>query len=949
MNIHPLHPAPELTDSGRWHIHEKELGRAIRIMTAVLNRVLESQGSGWASRQAECLQKSYASLKRDGSRSRLRKIRELIDTMNPGELSQLIRVFNLYFSLLNIVEESVSLQQRREHGEHDSSPLPGSFHDTFRQLKNQGIQADQLRQVFSGLLYQPVMTAHPTEAKRRIIKSILRNIFLSQEQILRAGHRTAERKKALARMQQQVQVLWQTDEVRAKSMGVEDEIDTGLYFFTLSLFDAITRTYRHMDQALHDIYGQDGIQKLVLPSFIRFGSWIGGDRDGNPNVTAGTTEQALLMQAQTVFQEYIRRIDALRSQLCHSTGLASFSDDFVQRLEQDRQQFALEPDLNLAEMQFIQEPYRHKLYLMRYRLERTLRKVLVGRKKHISCHDQLAYPSAGSFHADLASIQQSLTEHGDGEIAGGELLDLMRLVESFGFHLMQLDIRQESSRHSAAIAELLDTSLGIDYLAMDEQERLETLARLLSLPEAFSLDTSRVSSSTREVMQVFDVIAAMRGMLGSECFGQYVISMTHQASHVLEVLVLAKQSGLLGHLGGRWFCHIQVSPLFETIDDLHRMDEVLASLFAQKVYIDLVRASGNTQEIMLGYSDSSKDGGIMASAWELYKAQQMIVKQTRANGLESRIFHGRGGTIGRGGGPTHEAILAQPPDTVQGRIKFTEQGEVLFYRYNNMETAVYELTMGITGLIKTSLGLVRPTPQPDERYLAVMAELAAIGEKHYRYLTEKTPGFMDYFYQSTPLREISRMNIGSRPSHRNQSDRSKKSVRAIAWIFSWAQSRQTFPAWYGIGSSLAEWVGSDPERLALLREMYANWPFFRNLLSNAQMALRKTDIAIAREYARLCDDHAMAEHIWSMIAQEYHSCVEWVLRIAGTERLLEDNPVLDYSMAWRDNFIGPLNYIQTALLKKLRASETAGADDNAWDKPILRSINAIAAGMRNTG
>jgi phosphoenolpyruvate carboxylase len=457
-----------------------------------------------------------------------------------------------------------------------------------------------------------------------------------------------------------------------------------------------------------------------------------------------------------------------------------------------------------------------------------------------------------------------------------------------------------------------------------------------------------LSESAAETLELFVVMARMQKEIGSDCFGKYVISMTHHASHILEVMLLASQCGLVGRIGGRWFCHIGVSPLFETIDDLNRIEEVLTLLLDTPVYQSLLAAAEDRQEIMLGYSDSCKDGGILASAWGLYLAQQKIAGLLESRGLKCRIFHGRGGTVGRGGGPTHEAILAQPPDTVRGQIKFTEQGEVLFYRYNNMETAIYELTMGVTGLMKASMSLVSPVRQDQDEHLAIMNELARIGEQCYRDLTEQTDGFLDYFYEATPVGEIGKLNIGSRPSHRKKQDRSKNSVRAIGWVFAWAQSRQTFPAWYGIGFGLATWCAGHQERLEQLKTMYQNWPFFRNLLSNAQMALTKSDMNIAREYADLCLDDATGKRVYGLISAEHQRCVEWILDIVEKDRLLADNPALSSSLQRRNAYLGPLNFIQIDLLRKLRRSENEG--DEAIHLPaLLRSINAIAAGMRNTG
>ena len=860
--------------------YEKELRRSINVMASVLNRVLSAQSQGEASEQAEALQRLFLAFKRTGNPEKLKKIKNLIEALDPEQASSIVRVFNQYFSLLNIVEESLSLKTRREAVESGGKYWPGSFHETFKELKNGGIDLASLQYLMTQLFYQPVMTAHPTEAKRRTIKGALRNIFLTQEQFTAKGIGSCHKKAMLAQLERQVQVLWKTDEVRSQSMGVRDEIDTGLYYFPLSLFQATARVYRNLEEAIIDVYGDTEETNINIPSFIKFGSWIGGDRDGNPNVTPETTELAVRLQAQTIIREYLRRIDDLRDLLSHSYGLCSVSSQFEEDLKADRTR--LGSVIQHLEKPYLQEPYRHKLVLMHYRLGRTLRGIEKSIHDGARIRPKEAYSSIHEFQSDLLSIDVSLRENGDYDIADQELKDLLRLVDTFGFHLMQLDVRQESGKHSDAVAELLDSSLGIDYRNKQEGERLAILSEALLLPGGLRFDTDRLSQGTRDVLAVFDVISRMRVEIGPECFGQYVISMTHQASHVLEVALLATQSGLMGRIGGRWFSHVSISPLFETIDDLDRIEDVLETLLSEPVYRDLVNASGNCQEVMLGYSDSCKDGGIMASAWGLYRAQRLITKITDTHELECRIFHGRGGTVGRGGGPTHEAILAQPPDTVRGQIKFTEQGEVLFYRYNNMETAVYELGMGVTGLMKASLSLIQDVPNPSEDFLLIMEELAIIGEKNYRQLTEKTPGFIDYFYESTPVTEFSQLHIGSRPSHRKKLDRSKNSVRAIAWVFAWAQSRQTFPAWYGIGASLSEWSKGKAERLDTLQKMYEEWPFFRNLLSNAQMALRKSDMSIASEYASLCNDQTASKSIWRLIASEHQNGVDWILRTSKT-------------------------------------------------------------------
>jgi phosphoenolpyruvate carboxylase len=774
----------------------------------------------------------------------------------------------------------------------------------------------------------------------------LRNVFLTQESLAENQLKGYFRVEAVERLQSQVQLLWKTDEVRARSMGVADEIDTGLFYFPLSLFRATARVYRNFERSLIDVYG-DEARSIRVPSFLRYGSWIGGDRDGNPNVTPATTALALRLQAQTILQEYLQRLEELRGQLSQSYGFCELSPAFEESLAADR--VALGSTITALEKPFLQEPYRHKLALMKFRIEHNLLRIRQHMTGQTDPGENLAYPGAAEFMADLQLIDASLRGHGDAAIAEQELHDLMRLVDTFGFHLMQLDVRQESGRHTAAVTDILSAALGLDYAALDEQDRLAVLGEAIAAPGGLMYDRAALQPLTRDTLEVFETMASMRREIGPGCFGKYVISMTHHASHILEAMLLAVQCGLAGRLGGHWHCHIGISPLFETIDDLNRIEEVLTHVLDHPVYRDLLRVEGDRQEVMLGYSDSCKDGGILASAWGLYRAQRRVIELVEHRGLKCRLFHGRGGTVGRGGGPTHEAILAQPPDTVRGQIKFTEQGEVLFYRYNNMETAVYELTMGVTGLMKASLSLIQSSPKDPPEYLAIMGELARLGEQSYRNLTESTEGFLDYFYEATPVGEIGQLNIGSRPSHRKKQDRSKNSVRAIAWVFAWAQSRQTFPAWYGMGSSMAHWCEGKTERTATLRAMYRDWPFFRNLLSNAQMALCKSDMRIASEYAGLCLDPEVGERIHRLIAGEHQRSVEWILNVAELHTLVQENPALAGSLERRDALLGPLNYLQVSLIRRVREALVESPEQSPWLNALLRTINAIAAGMRNTG
>lgn len=921
---------------------DRDLRQRERLLNVLLSRVLKSELPRATYDTLGQLSRGFVALREQPSRSKQAALVQLIEAQTPEALSAIIRAFNLYFSLVSIAEETAQLRRRRRLAQPGQQMWPGSFHDTLSQMQAQGIRADEVTGLIDQVRYLPVLTAHPSEAKRRTIKGALRNIFVSMEELDDPRNKGFYRDAVVKQLGNQIRTLWKTDEVRSFKLDVRDEIHSGLSYFPQSLFQAVAQVYRNYASALEDVYE---VCPADIPAFLRFGSWIGGDRDGHPGVTAEVTALAWRLQADTVLAEYLRRVERLSDQLSLSDRLCHPSESFRTRLEADamlaERLFGNQPNPHP------QEPYRRKLEIMLYRLRRNQDLNRRALAHGLAAYEEPGYTSVAAFLEDLILIRDSLAGHGDGSLAEGELNDLIRLVRTFGFHLTQLDVRQESTRHSETVADLLKLALGIDYLALDEDARVALLADAIANPNALAYDPARLPEASQETLRVFQLIADMRRQLGPDCFGRYVISMTHSASHVLEVMLLGAQTGLAGRLAGGWYCHIGVSPLFETIEDLKNAEAVLERLYGLPVYRDLLTAFADGQEVMLGYSDSCKDGGILASSWNLYEAQKRIMALSDRHGIPCRLFHGRGGTLGRGGGPTHEAILAQPPGTVRGQLKLTEQGEVLFYKYNNPETAVYELTLGVTGVIKASAHLVRPVAPDRNDYLGIMDELAREGEAVYRELTQKTPGFLDYFYEATPVQEIGLLNIGSRPSHRKKGDRSMSSVRAIGWVFAWGQSRHALPTWYGIGGALERWRGQDPERLAKLQKMYHAWPFFRTLLDNAQMALFKTDTNIARQYAGLCLDRQVGERIYDLIRERHDRAVRQILHVADVSRLLEETPELADSLAQRQRYLDPLNHIQVVLLRRLRG-EPQGTE-SPWLAPLLRSINAIAAGMRNTG
>ncbi len=927
---------------------DKKLRRRVKLLGKLLGEVVRAQSGDEVLRAIERLRKGFIRLRRDPDEHRLKRLKKMIHKLSPDALRPVIRAFSIYFQLVSIAEEQFQHRQRRLLAARGGLLWRGSFDQCLHDLRAVGITPDELQDLLDEVRYMPVFTAHPTESKRRTILMHLRRIFEDSEALDAPPMVIDHKKKYRRRLKSHIQIMWKTNEVRPSKPDVYQEIRMGLHHFNASLFDAIPVVYQRLEGAITRAYsGHPDFDGIELPTLIRFGSWIGGDRDGNPNVTSETTANAILIQQQTILAAYLERCDRLIGLLTHSQDFCSPSQAFLNSLEVDDAYRARHDAERPAKFQF--EPYRRKLYIMGLRLRKTLERV---KKRQQAGHwdDGIeGYVSEEGFIRDLKLIRDSLISHGDADAANAELLDLLRLANTFGFYLARLDIRQESAVHSEAVADILrQMGRHDDYLALDEAARMQLLGALIENPPA-TPSRAALAPETQEVLRVLDVVREMQERVGPLVIGRYVISMAHNASDVMHVMFLASLCGLAGRNERGYFCTIGVSPLFETIEDLDHIEPVIGRLLDDPVYQGLLRAYDSLQEVMLGYSDSAKDGGILASAWHLYRAQQQVIELGRSRGVRIRLFHGRGGTIGRGGGPTHEAITSQPAGTVLGQIKFTEQGEVLFYKYSNRETAIYELTMGLTGVIQASLGLIREVPEDDPDAHRTMERLAQFGEAHYRQLTEQTPGFLDYFYEATPVREIALLNIGSRPSHRASEDRSRASIRAIAWVFGWAQSRQTMPAWYGIGTALVRWCKDRPENLEQLQQLYAEWPFFRALLSNTQMALAKSSMLIAREYADLCEDPEVGERIYTMIEQEYARTCKWVCRVAGIEALLDENPLLQKSLMRRDPYLDPLNHIQLELLARYRDEKRPEAEREANLDPLLRSINAIAAGMRNTG
>lgn len=924
---------------------DKQLRARVKLLGRLLGEVIESQVGSEMLAAIEKLRKGYIKLRKQDDPQLREELSRFIRQQSPQDLILIIRAFNIYFSLVNLAEEEHHYHSRQSQLKSDGPLWMGSMLNTINEFKQQGMTPQELSELLEKLRYVPVFTAHPTESKRRAVMENLRRIFVTLDDLNEADNYENDyaQEEVTSKLKYQIQVLWKTDEVRPSKPTVSDEIRNGIYYFRQSLFKAVPQVYRYMERALERNYPGENIQ---TPSFLTFGSWIGGDRDGNPYVTHETTIDALHLQSRAVIYEYQRRLFELSSILTHSRHIADINQDIINRatiVDAD----LLEKVFHKRPERFKDEPYRRLLYLMHGRLQENLNYIEARlNQEHPAQKGRFAYSSEEEFLADLQLIHDSLCGHGDESIANADLKDLIRLVETFGFYLMRLDIRQESNIHTDAVTDLL-SHLGIDYGALSEQERLKLLAEHVASATIIDTQHLALNSMTKEVLEVFHVLREMRKEISPKAFGNYVVSMTHQASHVMEVLFLAHQAGLAGYNANEPYCDIHISPLFETIEDLSHIVPVTSDLFNNPTYHALLKASGNQQEIMLGYSDSAKDGGNMASAWNLYQAQQEIMKLADECGIDCRLFHGRGGTIGRGGGPTHVAILSQPTGTVRGEIKFTEQGEVLSYKYSNSETACYELSLGVTGLMKASTCLVKSVDEDPCEYLDYMHELADNGELAYRELTDHTEGFFKFFYEATPVNEIGLLNIGSRPSHRKKNNLSKASIRAIPWVFGWAQARLTFPAWYGTGYALERWV--EKHGIEKLQQMYDNWPFFRALLSNIQMALFKTELRTGEEYSQLAEDQAQAQKIYNMIAGEHRRTVEQSLGVSNNPYLMAETPTIALSLSRRNPYLDPLNHIQIVLLERYKDESASEEEREKWLKPLLNSINAIAAGMRNTG
>lgn len=902
--------------------------------------IIEQEGRGIYDQEEEI--RAQAKAWRAGDRQAQGTITRLVSSLVedlPYTLA-VLKAFSTYFQLVNLAEERqrVNILRHRTEAAHEQGvPMKETLAEAIAQLRADGLGPEDVRVLLQKLTIMPVFTAHPTETKRRTVRAKLKTIASILYDVDMLDLLPQEEQEKIEQLRETIVLLWQSDETRNRPPKVMDEIRNVLYFFENTLYELVPRIYAEMDRALREEYPNE---RFEIPPFLRYGSWVGGDRDGNPFVNTEVTEEALRAQKDLVLKLHAHSVEALYYHLSSAVTRVGFSDAFMKSLHRDFELIS-EDEMDVLS-RFEQEPYRQKLIMMFRRLEATR----ASNQHHWDelVHDPRAYDDVDEFLHDLNLIRESLLENEGERVAQGELANLIRAAQVFGFHLATLDMRQHSERHRSAIAEVFAAyGLEHDYAQIDESDRIDLLSReiLGKRPLTALLD---FSDNTNETIRLFRLIRRARRSLGATAIQTYIISMTTQVSNVLEVLLLARDAGLFGQ--------IDVTPLFETVEDLRTAPMIMGQLFQNEAYRRHLAQRGNRQQIMIGYSDSNKDGGYLMANWMLFRAQSKLADVCDAHGVKLLLFHGRGGTLGRGGGPANRAILAQPIESIRGRIKVTEQGEVISNRYSNPDIAHRHLEQLVNAVLLTR---GERTHQVEEiKWFTVLDELSRLSFAAYRELVDN-PSLLRYFHEATPIDQIVQLNIGSRPARRSAAS-GIADMRAIPWVFAWTQSRVNLPSWYGVGSALSAWIEgkgdedsnrSPEERLDILRGMYENWLFFRTVLDNVQVGLAKSDMQIASLYADLTDEETRHE-IFGRILAEHILTERMVLDVTGYSELLQDEVWLRNSIQLRNPYVDPMNYIQVALLALLRDEPDAPNAEEVHNA-VLLSVNGVASGLQNTG
>ena len=891
----------------------------IRLLGQLLGTTIREQEGEAVFERIENIRRLSVAFERDADLEAGRTLDAVLRALTTDEAILVARAFSYFSHLANIAEDRHQIRRRDMYG-------TGSLASTCRLLKSANISSAAVAQALKRGMVSPVLTAHPTEARRKTLLDAEGSV--AQLLAVRDHLHGRDRHDNEAQLKARVVQMWQTRLLRFSSLTVRDEIKNVLSYYHTTFLREIPRLYAELEERF---------EGARIAPFFRMGSWIGGDRDGNPNVNADTLKEAFRQQCEIVLRHYLDQVHELGADLSMSRVLVGCTDELAALADRSGDANPHRDDL----------PYRRALIGVYARLAATLEKLTGSTALRDAVMRAAPYESADDMQADLAVIEASLRSHHGEALVRLRLAPLRRAVEVFGFYLATVDLRQNSDRHEETLAEMLSAARVVpDYAQLDEMEKQALLLRLLRDPRPLRIPGTSYSDRTESELAVFRTARELRAMVGPDSIRHYIISHTEAVSDLLEVLLLQKESALMRGVLGDVDASVSllVVPLFETIADLRKSAAIMRDFFALPGIQDLVRNAGGQQEIMLGYSDSNKDGGFFTSNWELYRASTGLAAFfSECDGITLRLFHGRGGTVGRGGGPSYQAILAQPPGTVNGQIRLTEQGEIIASKYANPDIGRHNLEALVAATLEATLLETRHSA-PDD-FTTAAERISEASMAAYRALVYETPDFVDYFFSATPIAEIAQLNIGSRPASR-RATRRVEDLRAIPWSFSWGQARVNLPGWFGFGSGVEAFLADAPQqRMALLQGMYRDWPFFGALLSNMDMVLAKTDMALAKRYADLSNDPELARRIFTTLETDWTRTVAALNTITGAQERLADNPTLAASIRHRFPYIAPLNHLQVDLLRRWRQ----GAQDERTRRGILISINGIAAGLRNTG
>jgi phosphoenolpyruvate carboxylase len=915
-------------------VKDDPLREDIRLLGRMLGDTLREQEGEPTFELVENIRQTAIRFRREQDPKARHELDTILNQLSNKATVAVVRAFSQFSQLSNIAEDMHHNRRRRSHLRAGSPPQAGSVALALDRVFSSGTDGAALGRFFARALVSPVLTAHPTEVQRRSMLDCQLTIAHLLNERDRMQLTPEELRNNEEGLRSAIQILWQTRMLRSERLSVYDEIKNGLAYYHYTFLTEVPRLYAEIEDLLERRMEANAPH---IPPFLCIGSWIGSDRDGNPFVTDKVILHAAERQSALALDFYMGEVHRIGRKLSLTERLVDVDDELAALAEASPDRAASRAD----------EPYRRALIGIYARLAATSQDLGHAIRQRRPIAPAPAYTGSMEFVKDLDIIIRSLKQHKSELLAKGDLRHLRRAAEVFGFHLAPLDMRQHSSVHEQVVAELLDyDTQRKGYSELAEGERARWLLAEIASPRPLRSPYLTYSALTQSELSILEAAAEIQRRFGRAALPNYVISKTDGVSDVLEVALLLKEVGLL-RPGEVPKLYVNIVPLFETIADLRGCGQVMNELFSLPYYRKLLDSRGNVQEVMLGYSDSNKDGGFLAANWELYKAETELTKVFARHKVELRLFHGRGGTVGRGGGPSYQAILAQPPHSVNGQIRITEQGEVIGSKYSDPEIGRRNLETLVAATIEATLLSHDTLGERAADYYGVMEVLARDALAAYRNLVYETPGFNRYFQESTPIREIAGLNIGSRPPSRKQSDLIED-LRAIPWVFSWSVNRAMIPGWYGFGAAVESFVqreGRGEKGLGLLQEMHRTWPFMQTLLSNMDMVLAKTDMGIASRYAELVSDTALREKIFGCIQAEWDRCVKWLFAVSGRTELLQDNPTLARSIRNRTPYIDPLNHLQVELLRRYRSGDATDAVKRA----IQLTINGVAAGLRNSG